>query len=110
MTSFRERLGALKNLYETRLEPEHFRALAQGYWRTLLIITTVALPCIVAFSVWQFVGVLQNLDTTQGGLSGPPPVALDRSKLQATLSALDEREAAYERAQSAPGTYRDPSR
>lgn len=101
-TEFRER-------YVARHEPENIRPLAEMYWRGLLGLMLALVVGALLWGVWEFVGVLENLNATPMN-SSTPPVALDRKLLEATLAAYEHRQAAFDALKSAPQTYVDPSK
>lgn len=98
-----------KELYQTRLEPENTRALAELLWRLLLGMTLFGIMCVLAFGVWEFFRVLDTLSGAQGP-SATPPVALDRFKLESVLDSYSDREAAFRAAQKSTTSFTDPSR
>lgn len=109
MNNFTNTWNRVRELYETRVEPENTRALAELFWRTLLGLTFFGVFAVFGFGVWQFFGVLEDLSTPSGGAS-TPPVSLDRSNLQKTLTLYDERIQAFTTAQHSGAKFTDPSR
>jgi hypothetical protein len=99
----------IMRIYERRLEPEYLRVLAEGYWRALLVFALCVFVCMILFGLWQFVTVLDDLSGAQNGTSAKPPVALNRTLLENTLSVFDTRELNYS-GQGSGTTFKDPSK
>lgn len=102
-----------RNLRETlsdRYEPEHIRSLADLYWRTLLVTAFVVLVFVFLYSTWGLLRVLNNLSATLD-TSAPPPPALNRSLLNATVRAFEDRKTRFEELKAnPPAPVKDPSR
>lgn len=110
MSIFTDMLKRMRALYETRLAPERLRPLAEMYWRFLLVVALLSIIAILMFGVLEFVAVLEDLGSAQSAGSSASPVALDRSKLESTLTAYQAREAEYQSIQESPGAFADPSK
>jgi hypothetical protein len=102
-------LKSLKRVYERRLEPEYLRILAEGYWRSLLVIALIAILCLILFGFWQFIAVVDDLAGAQSGSGTKPPVALNRAMLQSTLAAFDQRHSLYSSG-GGNASFKDPSK
>jgi len=99
----------IRDLYDARHEPENTRVLADLFWRVILVTTAFCIVAIIAFGSWQFITVLERLASAQRP-EGTPPAALDRSELQAALTAFAQRETAYAELIARPVSVSDPSR
>lgn len=80
----------LRDLYSARHEPENMRPLAEVYWRLLLMIGLVMVALVIAYGIWEFVGVMNNLSSTDP--SKPASATLNRSQLQNVLTSNRERQ------------------
>ncbi|OGG52055.1 hypothetical protein A3C18_01995 [Candidatus Kaiserbacteria bacterium RIFCSPHIGHO2_02_FULL_54_11b] len=99
----------LRETLRGKYEPARVRVLADLYWRTLLTVTFVALVLVFLYSTW---GLLRILDSLGAALdtSAPPPAALDRSELNATIQAFEARKTQFEDLKTnLPAAIRDPS-
>ncbi|MBV9159899.1 MAG: hypothetical protein JO019_04875 [Candidatus Kaiserbacteria bacterium] len=83
--------------------------MAEIIWRTLLVISFGAVVGIIVFGVWEFWVVIENLNSAGNSVSKPPPV-LNRASLESTLSAIRDREAAFNALDASPKTFADPSK
>jgi hypothetical protein len=110
MNIFSDTWARLLALYRARYEPENLRPLADMYWRTMLSLMLISVAGVVAFGVWEFVAVVENLASGQNNDNSTPPVVLNRSQLETTLSIYGARQAQFQAAQSALVTVADPSK
>lgn len=109
MTSITRIFSRLQNAYASRHEPERLRPIAIAYWRSVLISALIVGILILGGGVWLFYSVITALNTTDSGVSTPAP-ALDRAKLQSTLSDYEARAQRFEELKSEAPTVFDPSR
>lgn len=99
----------MHEIWSFRHEPEHFRRLADFYWRALLLIAAVAILGAVSYGTMKFIGAFEGEESLLGESSGGIPL-LNQRDLQAVLEAFDARAARYESLKSAPPQITDPSR
>ena len=110
MNAISATFNRLRALYRASSEPENLRPLADMYWRFMLGLMLVSIAGVVMFGTWEFVAVIDRLTSLQNSGNSTPPVALDRYKLEATLSAYSERQARFQAALSARIIVGDPSK
>src|SRR3989344_7442295 len=97
---------ALKN----RHEPEEIHRLADLYWGALLAGAFIVLILVFLYSTWVLLRVLSSLGAA-ADTSRPPPSALSRSVLNATVGKFIARQAEFDSLKtSPPQTIPDPSR
>jgi hypothetical protein len=100
----------LRSLYEGRHQPESLQLLAELYWRTLLSVSLVCVVGILIFGTWEFISVLGELSSSQGGANSAPPAVLNRPQLESVLNTYDARQATYQATQANPVSIGDPSK
>lgn len=110
MKVFSDTFDRLRALYRARHEPENLRPLADMYWRSVLAFMLLAVAGVIAFGLWQFVVVVENLSAAQSGNSSVSPVTFNRAKLDGVLRAYDTRQAQYDASASSAATVADPSK
>ncbi len=110
MKIFSDTFSRLRALYRARHEPENLRPLADVYWRSMLAFMLLSIAGVIAFGLWQFVVVVENLSSAQSGNSSASPVTFNRTKLDGALRAYDARQAQYDASASGAATVADPSR
>ena len=96
-------------LYAARHEPEYLRPLAEGFWRTLLLLACIGAGAVVFFGIWQFWSVLSAVNTPPGSGVRPPP-ALNRVQLENTLGAIEQRRGDFNTLRSTVRPVVDPSK
>lgn len=100
----------LRGMYENRYEPESLRALADVYWRGLLVVALVVAMCVVAYGIWSLLRILDDLGKTPDTTPRPTPV-LSRSALNSTLQAFDTRSTQFDSfKKNPPAAPSDPSK
>lgn len=93
-----------------RHEPEGVRRLADFYWRGILIIAFLAIIGAVAYGIVDLLGVLNDLASTPD-TAAPPPPALNRAILNATVEEFQTRQSQFSDPTSVPTSLiPDPSR
>ncbi len=110
MNSLTHIWNSLRTFYEARHEPENMRPLAEVYWRVLLVSALVALAGILAFGVWEFIGVTQKLNAGAGLKSSEQSDVLSRKELTEVLDLYQARQAEFDAAKRSRATVPDPSR
>ncbi len=103
-------LGNARAAYEARHEPEGLRRLSDFYWRAVLITAFLVLIFVFLYGIWGLLRVLNDLGTTTG-TSTPPPPTLNRATLNATVREFELREKQFNLLKTTRGaTVPDPSR
>ncbi|MEK7133808.1 MAG: hypothetical protein AAB804_01930 [Patescibacteria group bacterium] len=103
-------LGAFGSAVSHRHEPEGIRVLSNVYWRALIVTAFLVTACVLLYSIWGLMRVLNNLGATSGA-SAPPPSALDRAALDATVAGFEKRQEQFDLLKKNRGTaIPDPSR
>ena len=93
-----------------RHEPEEIRRLSDLYWYTLLIAAFLVLVLVFLYGTWVLIRVLHDLGAAPD-TSPPPPPALNRAALNATVQEFETRQAEFENLKKAsPPPITDPSR
>lgn len=93
----------------SRHEPEGVRVLADMYWKTLLVLAVVVTIGAIVFGVWGLLRVLDAIGSAVR-IAPPPPPALNRAVLDATMRGFENRRTNFERLKTTPGeTIPDPS-
>ncbi|MEK7601167.1 MAG: hypothetical protein AAB480_01375 [Patescibacteria group bacterium] len=110
MKIFSDTFNRLRALHRARHEPENLRPLADVYWRSMLAFMLLSIVGVIAFGLWQFVVVVENLSAAQSGNSSASPVTFNRTKLEGVLRAYDARQAQYDASASGAATVADPSK
>ena len=99
----------IRDAFTGRDEPERTRKVADLYWRGLLLAAFVILVLVFLYSIWGLTRILDDLGAALD-TSAPPPPALDRSKLNAAVSAFDARKTEFEVLKTSPRpAIKDPS-
>ena len=100
----------LPEMLRAGYEPEYTRALASLYWRTLLVLAFIVVVLVFLYSTWGLLRVLDNLSSALD-TSAPPPPALNRAELNATIRAFEMRKTQFEQLKANPPlTIPDPSK
>lgn len=110
MTSFSDITGSLRQFYEARHEPESMKPLAEWYWRSLLMVSTMALVLILAYGAWVFVEVLQRLSEGDSQRRASTRDILSKKDLADTLAAFRARQEEFDTLKRAATSVPDPSR
>ena len=93
-----------------RHEPEGVRILSNIYWRTLVLVEILIVGLAIAYGIWGLLRVLSDLGAISAA-SAPPPSALNRGVLDATVSGFEKRQAQFDLLKSSRGEpIADPSR
>lgn len=94
----------------SRHEPEGMRVLSDIYWRTLLSIATLLVLSALVYGVWGLLRVLDDLNSVVR-VSAPPPPAINRGVLNATMEGFETRSTQFELLKTKPGEIiHDPSK
>lgn len=101
MMNFNDMLAKVRDLYAARFEPGELRVLADIYWRMALGLAAVAVAGALAWGGWQLVAVMNDLGTPPSGTLPPAP-GLDRSALEATVQAIQNRQTQFQTLQATP--------
>lgn len=98
----------LRRMYAYRREPENMRALSDVYWRTLVVVAALVVLCAILYGVTQLVGVMGYAQ--EGNAATPVSAAgINRTQLEATLSAFSARQENYDALASTSVSAVDPS-
>ena len=90
-------------------EPDHIRLLADLYWKVLLLLAFIILVVVFLYSTWGLVRILNDLSVALD-TSAPPPPALNRGELNATVSAFETRKTQFEELKTnPPAAIKDPN-
>lgn len=90
-------------------EPDHIRLLADLYWKAILLLALLTLVLVFLYSTWGLVRILGGLSAALD-TSAPPPPALNRSELNATVRAFETRKMQFEDLKTnPPAAIRDPN-
>ena len=101
--------NGIHDSFTGRDEPDRIRKVADLYWRGLLLAAFVILVFVFLYSIWGLTRILDDLGAALD-TSAPPPPALDRSKLNAAVSAFDARKTEFEVLKASPRpAIKDPS-
>lgn len=84
----------LRETFHNRNEPDNVRLLADVYWKALLFSALLILVIVFLYSTWGLVRILGNLSVALD-TSAPPPPALNRGDLNATIKAFEARETQF---------------
>lgn len=86
---------SVRDVFSDRSDPHRIHLLADWYWKGMLLVAFVVVASIFAYGLFSLTRILSGLS---GALdtSAPPPPALNRSQLDATVAAFDARKAAFE--------------
>ena len=87
-------LKALREAKGDRTEPESVHRLADGYWKMFLIVSAVAIIASISFGLRQFYVPPPYIEA--GPTVGEGTATFDRAQLQATLKALEDRQAKFD--------------
>lgn len=98
-----------REVWSFRHEPEHFRKLADFYWRALLVLAALIVIGSGTYGVMKFMAALQEREDALGPSGGGVPL-LNKKDLEATLEGFAARAAAYESFKTTPPKIADPSR
>jgi len=110
MMSFTDIGKNLGELYSSRQEPAGIRALAELYWRTLLVCAALVVVLALVWGLWQLFAVFAVLSSVPD-TSPLPPAVLNRAKLQGIVQEFGARESEYQTLQSnPPAALPDPSK
>ncbi len=83
----------IRDIYGRRYDPEGARTFADAYWRALLVLALCILVAVSFYAQQQFYATLNDIsDVPEGGISVS---ALDRKYLDATVSGITARQAAF---------------
>ena len=89
--------------------PDHIRLLADLYWKALLLLAFVTLAVVFLYSTWGLVRILKDLGVALD-TAAPPPPALNRGELNATVNAFETRKVQFEELKTnPPAGVKDPS-
>ncbi len=91
----------IRETLSARHDPGHIRVLADIYWRTLIAAAFAVLILVFLYSIWDLTGILHDLGATADTSALPAP-ALDRSELNATVNAFDDRKTKFEELKTSP--------
>jgi len=98
-----------REVWSFRHEPEHFRKLADFYWRALLVLAALTIMGFAAYGMMKFMDSLTaNEDLLVASGTGVP--LLNQRDLQATLEGFEARRARYEALKVSTPNIADPSR
>lgn len=78
-----------------RSNPHHIRLLADWYWKGILLFAFVVVASVFAYGIFGLTRILGGLSVALD-TSAPPPPALNRAQLDATVAAFEARKAAFE--------------
>ncbi|PIR82496.1 hypothetical protein COU20_01685 [Candidatus Kaiserbacteria bacterium CG10_big_fil_rev_8_21_14_0_10_59_10] len=95
------------DIFSYRHEPQVARRLGTLYWYALVALCSVA---VLSFTVLGVRFLIPPESAQLVGVRGGEEVTLNRAELQATLSAFEERAAAFERLRAQGQNRADPSR
>lgn len=88
-------LESLYDRYAGRHQPENLRRLTDLYWRTVLALAFVVVVAVFTYGILTLNRVLAELGEAYSTAPTPAP-ALDRTKLNTTMRALDARNARFD--------------
>lgn len=78
-----------------RSDPHHLHILADWYWKGVLLLAFIAMASVFTYSIFVLVRIQSGLSAVLD-TSAPPPPALNRAELDATVAAFDARKAAFD--------------
>ncbi len=94
----------------SRHEPEGVRVLSDLYWRIVISIAALLTVLSLGYGVWGLLRVLDSLSSFVL-VPAPPPPALNRAILDATMRGFEIRRTQFELLKATPGeVIPDPSR
>ncbi|MBI5457572.1 hypothetical protein HY971_02505 [Candidatus Kaiserbacteria bacterium] len=99
----------LPEMIKAGYEPEYTRSLADLYWRTLIVSAFVVLVLVFLYSTWVLLRILNDLGGSPDTSVLPAPM-LNRTELNATVRAFEERKAQFDALKAnPPAVVKDPS-
>jgi hypothetical protein len=97
-------------MYAYRYEPERLRALADAYWRTVLLSTCILSIAAFIYGVWVLTDVLKQVEGAPAALSARPALPFDRAELREALRSFEDRAERLDAIARELGNVADPSR
>jgi hypothetical protein len=89
-------------------EPEHARVIADLFWRTLIVVSFIAVMCSLWYGWTLFDSVIQTMKAQPSTTTRQ--TGLDHTKIDAVVAAFNDRTSRYTTLKTQPLVLPDPSK